>query len=232
MKKFVFISCLTTFIACDNPDNASSVKVIGQMRDVMWKDQLEGKISTDSINHPTSYGLGPIEYLKGEVLLFEGKTYISKVRDHSAQDVSQIDSIRAPFFVYSFKSELQVFPIAGRNLSLTTLEQLIDSLYLDYDYPLLIRIDGVFKDLSIHSVNLATGSSVRSPDDAHEGLVNYKYQDVNGSIIGFFSRKHKAIFTHHNSYFHAHFLSDNRTIMGHVDAVFFDSDKSTFAISK
>ena len=82
MKKFVFLSLIAAFISCDNPDNASSVKVVGQMRDVMWKGELEGKISTDSINHPTSYGLGPIEYLKGEVLLFEGKTYISKVRDH------------------------------------------------------------------------------------------------------------------------------------------------------
>jgi acetolactate decarboxylase len=51
-------------------------------------------------------------------------------------------------------------------------------------------------------------------------------------MVGFFSRKHKAIFTHHDSYFHAHFISDDRTIMGHVDEVMFTSDKATFKVSK
>ena len=32
----------------------------------MWKGDLTGKISTDSLNHPHAYGLGPIEYLKGQ----------------------------------------------------------------------------------------------------------------------------------------------------------------------
>ena len=51
------------------------------MRNVMWLGDLEGKISTDSLNSNTAYGLGPIEYLKGEILLFEGQTYESKVID-------------------------------------------------------------------------------------------------------------------------------------------------------
>ena len=68
------------------------------MRDVMWKGDLVGKVSTDSLNHPNAYGLGPIENLKGEVLLFEGQTFISKVIDSVAHQVSQVNSIKAPFF--------------------------------------------------------------------------------------------------------------------------------------
>ena len=47
------------------------------MRDVMWKGDLKGKISTDSLSQYNAYGLGPVEGLTGEVLLFEGKTFIS-----------------------------------------------------------------------------------------------------------------------------------------------------------
>jgi len=115
---------------------------------------------------------------------------------------------------------------------LKSIEELINSLYFDYDKPLLIKIDGVFKDITVHSVNLPEGSSVSSPDQAHEGLTQYSYKNLRGSIIGFFSRKHKAIFTHHDSYFHAHFISDNRSIMGHLDSVSFNSGKTTFMVSK
>ncbi len=34
------------------------------MKDVMWKGELEGKVSTDTINSSAAYGLGPIEFLK------------------------------------------------------------------------------------------------------------------------------------------------------------------------
>jgi len=46
----------------------------------MWKGDLKGKIATDSLNNKETYGLGPIEFLKGEIVVFEGQTYVSKVR--------------------------------------------------------------------------------------------------------------------------------------------------------
>ena len=202
------------------------------MRDVMWKGDLGGKISTDSLNHSNAYGLGPIEYLKGEVLLFEGRTFISKVIDSISHQVSQVNSIKAPFFVYSNESDLNSFSVAPSELSLKSVEELIDTLYFDFEKPLLVRIDGVFQDVTVHSVNLPEGNSVSSPDQAHKGLTQYTYKNLSGSIIGFFSRKHKAIFTHHDSFLHAHFISDDRYIMGHVDSVLFNSDSTTFNVSK
>ena len=45
----------------------NTVKIIGQMKDVMWKGQLYGNISLDTIaNKANLYGLGPVEYLAGE----------------------------------------------------------------------------------------------------------------------------------------------------------------------
>ena len=220
------------FVSCNNSLNSSSIKVVGQMRDVMWKGDLGGKISTDSLNHSNAYGLGPIEYLKGEVLLFEGRTFISKVIDSISHQVSQVNSIKAPFFVYSNESDLNSFSVAPSELSLKSVEELIDTLYFDFEKPLLVRIDGVFQDVTVHSVNLPEGNSVSSPDQAHKGLTQYTYKNLSGSIIGFFSRKHKAIFTHHDSFLHAHFISDDRYIMGHVDSVLFNSDSTTFNVSK
>ena len=220
------------FVSCNNFRNSSSIRVVGQMRDVMWKGELAGKISTDSISDPNAYGLGPIEYLSGEVLLFEGQTFISKVIDSAIHRVTPVSAVKAPFFVYAKESHLKSLSVEPLELSLKSTEELIDTLYFDYDKPLLVRIDGVFKDITVHSVNLPVGSTVSSPDQAHKGLTQYSYKNINGSIIGFFSRKHKAIFTHHDSFFHAHFISDNRKIMGHVDSVLFNSENTTFKVSK
>ena len=227
----IFILTLV-FVSCKNFSNASSIEVVGQMRDVMWKGDLSGKISTDSLSGPNAYGLGPIENLKGEVLLFEGQTFISKVIDSVTHQVNQVNSIKAPFFVFSKESDLKAISVGSAELSLKSTEELIDSLYFDYDKPLLIRIDGLFKGITVHSVNLPEGSSVSSPDQAHKGLTQYSYKNLSGSIVGFFSRKHKAIFTHHDSFLHAHFISDDRSVMGHVDSVLFNSDNTTFKVSK
>ena len=202
------------------------------MRNVMWLGDLKGKISTDSLNSNTAYGLGPIEYLKGEILLFEGQTYVSKVIDSLQHKVEQTTSSRAPFFVYSKASDLKEINITQEVFSLKSTENLIDSLYSDYELPLLIRIDGLFDVITVHSVNLAEGSTVSSPDQAHQGLTKYQYENVSGSLIGFFSRKHKAVFTHHDSFFHAHFISDDRDILGHVDAIDFNSTEVSFKVSK
>ena len=232
MRILLVLSLALLFVSCDNFRNSSSIEVVGQMRDVMWKGDLAGKISTDSLSDPNAYGLGPIEYLSGEVLLFEGQTFISKVIDSVTHQVTQANSIKAPFFVYSKETHLNAISVVPSELSLKSTEELIDSLYFDYDKPLLVRIDGVFKDITLHSVNLPVGSFVSSPDQAHEGLTQYSYKNLSGSIVGFFSRKHKAIFTHHDSFLHAHFISDDRNVMGHVDSVLFNSDYTTFKVSK
>ena len=62
--------------------------------------------------------------------------------------------------------------------------------------------------------------------------MQYIYKDLNGSIIGSFSRKNKAIFTHHDSYFHGHFISVDRSVTSHVDSVSVNFDKTTFKVSK
>lgn len=232
MRILLIFTLTLLFISCNKFRNSSSIEVVGQMRNVMWKGDLAGKVSTDSLNRPNVYGLGPIEYLKGEVLLFEGQTFISKVIDSVTHQVSQVESTKAPFFVYSNESELNSFSVSPSELSLKSTEELIDSHYFDYDKPLLVRIDGVFKDITVHSVNLPEGSSVSSPDQAHKGLTQYRYKNLSGSIVGFFSRKHKAIFTHHDSFLHAHFISDDRSVMGHVDSVLFNSVNTTFKVSK
>ncbi|MEN8884704.1 MAG: acetolactate decarboxylase, partial [Flavobacteriaceae bacterium] len=140
--------------------------------------------------------------------------------------------VRAPFFVYSTNSDLKVVELTLDNYSLKEIEEHIDSVYKNYDQPLLIRIDGIFDNIKVHSVNLPEGKKVSSPEEAHQGLTQYDFKNISGSLIGFFSRNHKAVFTHHDSFFHAHFISDDRKVLGHIDETDFNSSKVTLKVSK
>ena len=232
MKFFILLIFLIFFNSCNSVKEINNVKVIGKMSDVMWKGDLKGKIATDSLNNKETYGLGPIEFLKGEIVVFEGQTYVSKVIDSVSHQVTKIPSVRAPFFVYSTNSDLKVVELTLDNYSLKEIEEQIDSVYKNYDQPLLIRIDGVFNKMKLHSVNLPEGKQVSSPDEAHQGLTQYELNGISGSLIGFFSRHHKAVFTHHDSFFHAHFISDDRQVLGHIDELDFNSSNVTIKVSK
>jgi acetolactate decarboxylase len=225
LKNIIYIFSALLFASCTKSTNISSIKVVGEMRDVMWKGDLKGKIATDSLNNKETYGLGPIEFLKGEIV-------VSKVIDSVSHQVTKIPSVRAPFFVYSTNSDLKVVEFTLDNYSLKEIEEHIDSVYKNYDQPLLIRIDGVFNKMKLHSVNLPEGEQVSSPDEAHQGLTQYDFKNVSGSLIGFFSRNHKAVFTHHDSFFHAHFISDDRQVLGHIDELKFNASKVTLKVSK
>ena len=231
-RNTIYILFLIFLISCNSSTSKSSVKVVGEMRDVMWKGDLKGKITTDSLNSKETYGLGPTEFLKGEIVLFEGQSYVSKVVDSILHKVSKVPSVSAPFFVYSSNSDLKIVKFNRKNYTLKELEEYVNLVYKDYDQPLLIRIDGIFENIKVHSVNLPEGKKVSSPDEAHQGLTQYDFKNISGSLIGFFSRHHKTVFTHHDSFFHAHFISEDREVLGHIDETDFNYSKVTLKVSK
>ena len=232
LKNIICFSLIIFFYSCDNSSQTSSIKIVGQMRDVMWKGDLKAKIATDSLSNDSAYGLGPIEFLKGEIVLFEGQTFVSKVIDSISHEVTKLPSVGAPFFVYTTNSELKGIDFSLENYALKEIEEHIDSVYKNYDQPLLIRIDGMFNKVKLHSVNLPDGQKVSSPDEAHQGLTQYDFNKINGSLIGFFSRHHKAVFTHHDTFLHAHFIANNRQILGHIDEIYFNSSRASIKVSK
>jgi len=45
-------------------------------------------------------------------------------------------------------------------------------------------------------------------------------------MIGFFSTKHKGVFTHHGSFLHMHLISEDESKMGHLDNLGIEEMKS------
>lgn len=202
------------------PKNA--VKIVGQMKHVMWKGELHGSIYLDTIANKTNlYGFGPVENLSGEVLIIDGKSYKSTVVSDTVMKVEETYDISAPFFGYGNIANWREQNLPDTIQTIAQLERYLDQITKSSTRPFLFKLSGTVSQATIHIVNLPKGAKVSSPDEAHEGQKNYTVTNEQSDIIGFFSTKHKAIFTHHDTNLHMHLITADRRQMGHLDEVSF-----------
>ncbi|WKZ58249.1 MAG: acetolactate decarboxylase [Cyclobacteriaceae bacterium] len=214
---FLVVSCAKT------SQEESEVYVTGAMRNVMWKGELQGTIDLDSLRDKENlYGLGPIEFLVGEILILDGKSFVSRVLTDSTMSVTETFQVKAPFFVHVQVPQWESFGLPDSVTELKSLEGFIDSIMTNQKHPFAFRLTGKISKATIHVVNLPPGSTVSSPDEAHQGQVNYKVVGEEVEILAFFSRRHKGIFTHHDSNMHLHLITRDNSMMGHVDKLEFD----------
>jgi acetolactate decarboxylase len=204
----------------------NKVKIIGEMKSVMWKGQLYGNINLDTIANRTNlYGLGPVEYLAGEILIIEGKAYKSTVTSDTTMKVEETYDIKAPFFGYANISKWREQTLPDSIQTIQQLETYLDKVTKNSPRPFMFKLTGTVEQATIHIVNLPKGSKVSSPDEAHKGQKKYELQNEQADIIGFFSTEHKAIFTHHDTFLHMHLMTTDKKRMGHLDEVLFKKGK-------
>lgn len=215
---FIFYSCQNDLEV--KTGAYSDITSVSAMKNVMWKGELEGVIDLDTIQPKMGlYGLGPVSFLQGELLIKDGQIYSSRVLSDSTMEVLQPASISAPFFVYGNVTEWKTVDLSTNVTDIPSLEAFIDQETKAYKRPFVFRLEGRVKTADIHIQNLAPGSIVRSPEEAHQGQVNYLLADEKVEIIGFFSTKHQGVFTHHDSYVHLHLITQNEEKMGHLDDI-------------
>ncbi len=219
-----FLLILLLVVSCaETAQKEAQVYVTGAMRNVMWKGELQGTIDLDSLRDKENlYGLGPVEFLAGEILILDGKSFVSRVLTDSTMSVTETFHVKAPFFVHAQVPHWESFGLPDSVTELKSLEGFIDSVMTNQKHPFAFRLTGKISKATIHVVNLPPGSAVSSPDEAHQGQVNYKLVGDEVEILGFFSRRHKGIFTHHDSNMHLHLITRDNSMMGHVDKLEFD----------
>lgn len=207
-------------IICTIPVQAQEgeVKVIGAMRNVMWKGELAGTVSPDSLPHlATLQGLGPLEYLSGEVMVLDGRSYVSRVSGDSMRMVRDTFNYSAPFFVYANVAKWKEQPLPAGVETIQQLEAYLGGLFPGEEKVFAFKLNGWVSSAKIHVVNLRPGTAVKKPEDAHEGQREFKLGEVEVEILGFFSTRHKGVFTHHDSNLHMHLLTRDQKMMGHLD---------------
>lgn len=194
------------------------VKYSGAMSNVMKKGNLHATISIDSISGRLHlYGIGPVEYLKGELIIVDGHAYKATVRPNKLMEVTETYMAKAPFFVYTHVAEWKEYTLPETVTDIAKLEAHLNAITKDAKRPFAFRLVGTIPAATIHVTNLPGGTVVKKPADTQKGKTYYQLKDTDAEIVGFFSTKHQSIFTHHNSYTHMHLITADKTKMGHLD---------------
>ncbi len=203
----------------------------GAMRNTMFNGQLAGLISLDSIARPGTFGIGPVEYLRGELLVMDGVVYRSTAQGDSTMKVEVAPAVRAPFFVHQHVEQWTEVALPPTVTDLSSLDAYLTERYGALGQAFAFRIVGDFSVIDIHIVDLTPGTVVNGPDDAHRENKYYRIRDSRVEVVGFFSTKHKAVFTHHDTNIHVHAITAERDLMGHVEAMRFEPDKTRLLLA-
>jgi len=169
------------------------------------------------------YAIGPLERGRGEVSIYDSVPLISEVHD-SRTNVSVDFSRRAAFLVYAIVEN-------WRRVTLRKLidgEQQLEEQLLPFAVESGIDVDLPFPFLIHCHITQATFHVLRnqsegeySPEVHEKAKVRFPIIDQSVEIIGFYSRRHRGVFTPRDSDFHMHVRTLDNQLSGHLESFSF-----------
>jgi acetolactate decarboxylase len=213
--------CITALSLVDGIAQNGPVVATGAMRNTMFNGQLAGLIQLDSIARPGVYGIGPLEHLRGELLMLDGTVFMAEAVKEGGMIVKQGHDAHAPFFVHQRVERWTDVELPDSVVDLPTLDAFLTARFAARAKPFAFRLSGPIASVDAHIVDVPMGSAVNGPDDAHRHNKDFHLDGRTMELVGFFSTKHKAVFTHHDTHIHVHAISAERDWMGHVESVGF-----------
>jgi acetolactate decarboxylase len=226
----ILVMCILAIIfgAAKNKETIQQPIIVGAMKDVMWEGKLNAQIDLDSIRIKTHlYGLGPLENLKGEIIVLDGEGYSSTIDTNGKPIVKNGLKVKAPFFCYQNISQWRSEKMPDTIKTMQSIQIYLSQINHPSDRSFLFKIEAEVDSAQLHIVSLPDWVKVSSPDDAHKGQVDIKLKNRNLVLLGFYSNHHQTIFTHHDTYLHIHAISKENDIVGHLDQVSLRAGKAT-----
>ncbi|MCB0790381.1 MAG: acetolactate decarboxylase [Flavobacteriales bacterium] len=217
MRLPLLLAAQALLVTCATAQNGPVVAT-GAMRNTMFNGQLAGLVRLNSLCTPGTYGLGPVEYLRGELLLWDGHPYRATAAGDSAMRVEERPDSRAPFFVHQRVTQWTEVTLPDSVTDLPALDAFLTARFGSAGTPFAFTLSGTFQGIDLHLVDVSPGRTIAGPDDAHQENKHFHLSEVTADALGFFSTKHKAVFTHHDTNIHVHAITTARDRMGHVEA--------------
>ena len=183
----------------------------GAMKNVIWKGELAGIISLETIKEKKGlYALGPVEYLSGGLRIIVGRSYVSKAISDSSMAVQETFQVKAPVLVSANQLDWHSEDFIPEIRTIQNLEELTEGASVDFERPFAFKLIGLVDTAEIHIQNLPEVRKLCFPEEASRGQTNYIIGNSELETVGFFSADHKDFFTHHDPNFHRHLITEDR----------------------
>jgi acetolactate decarboxylase len=198
-----------------------SVKWVGAQRNVLQGD-ISGHIALSSLSGlPNLYAVGPAERLQGEVSIFDSVASISKIIDGTLS-VKTDFKISACFLVYAQVSAWRGVTIPGAIADESTLETYITNvaaeLGIDISQPFPFRLNATPKRVIFHVLDKRDGLP-HNPELHEKAKVRFTLEREPVEIIGFYSNRHRGIFTPGDANVHMHVKTADGRMSGHLEEI-------------
>ncbi len=202
-------------------------RVHGALHRIMHEADFSSAVTIEpEISTATTFGLGAVEGLMGEISIVGGRCWISSIRDERVE--TRVDDGRGTRAALLVTAE-----VGGWNNSTlaeeTTLTALVGfvrnraiDIGLDLERPLVFRVQGDLPGVDGHVIDGSRITADMSHEQRHDNAVTVvRYVPQPGVIFGFVSDAHQGVFTHKGQSVHAHAVLLVDGITSHVDAVTF-----------
>jgi hypothetical protein len=223
-----FLSLFLLFLCCtivlgQEKGEPGEVKWIGEMRKVMRDGDLSGNVKLDALaKWPHLYALGPLEGLRGEITIWDGKPSIAIHADGKARIDNKFEG-KACFLVYAQVPEWREFELPAKGLDKAAdleacMLRIARKAEIDTEKPFAFLLRGNVSKAKVHIVN-KTDDAPFSPKDHDRIKVPFEIENREVEVLGFYSDKHAGVFTHHDSNVHMHLKTADGKSSGHVDSI-------------
>jgi alpha-acetolactate decarboxylase len=223
----VLVIMVIAFTSCQNTHKKEVsilVKHSGALRTIM-SGNIQPVISLDTLSKKKHlYALGAVDNLKGEIQIFDSKPSNSFVVDSGLQ-IKDSYNQKASLLVYAEVEEWDSFQIENSKTKSDLEEQIFElatNSGINTEEPFPFLLEGIIASVDWHVINWKDGDTIHNHKKHKESGLNGTLANRRVQIIGFYSTKHKAVFTHHTTNMHMHFKTDDNAIAGHIDDLSFN----------
>jgi hypothetical protein len=198
-----------------------SVRWVGAQRDVLGGD-VSGKISLGSLAGLSHlYGLGPRAGVSGEITLFDGEPWVARVIDGHLRVEKSIEH-EACFLVYdqveTWHDAVQRQPIDGEAALEIAVLRAAGDVGVDDASPLIFLIRAAAADVTFHVLDKRDGLP-HTPALHERAKVRFQVEREAVEVLGFYSSRHRGVFTPRDSDLHMHLRTLDERASGHVETI-------------
>ena len=226
IKQILLILIVILITSCGTDKkgaNKFEVEYAGALKNMMQKGDISAKVDLkefENIEH--LYALGAIENLKGEIQIFDGKSFNTMVIDSTLNFDNSFNK-KATLLVYASVPKWKSIKIPDNIVTYEQLESYIGETakthQINIDEPFPFLLQGTPKLFDWHVINWKDGDMEHSHEkhisSGRHGTIN----NTQVEMLGFYSDSHHAIFTHHTTNMHIHVKTVGNKLAGHVDGL-------------
>ena len=201
-----------------------SVRWVGAQSDVLGGD-VEGKVDLRSLTRqPHLYALGPRAGVSGEITVLDGEPSVARIVDRQIH-VTADDDHAACFLVYDhvdrWRERVEEKPIDDEAVLTAAVLEAAGAVGLDADAPLIFLLRSPAATVTFHVLGKRDGLP-HTPERHERAKVRFEIERQAVEVLGFYSTRHRGIFTPKDSDLHMHFRTLNGRASGHVERIAVD----------